>query len=145
MTKEELLNRLSGIARRAPMKACQRSPIQPVAICCFGVKENRGQFEVKGVIEIEKVHSDFVNTLDGTETLSKIIYAKCDQLDCDGSKVREFYIPEAHRYDKPMYAPRRRWNRSTAVSRKPKAPPPSVLANQCRRAAPGKPPLTKEG
>jgi ATP-dependent DNA helicase RecG len=116
MTKDELLKRLSGIEWndwevKEAAHAVPKSAYESVSAFAntaggylvFGVKQTGLQFEVKGVIEVEKVHSDFVNTLNGAEKLSKIIDATCDHLDCNGDKVLVFYIPEAHRYEKPVF------------------------------------------
>jgi ATP-dependent DNA helicase RecG len=116
MTKEELLNRLSGIEWddfevKEAAWAVPKSAYESVSAFAntaggylvFGVKEAGRQFEIKGVIEVEKVHSEFMNTLRSGNKLSKIIDATCNQIDCSGDKVLVFFIPEAHRREKPVY------------------------------------------
>lgn len=116
MTKEELLDRLAGIEWndfevKEAAWAVPKSAYESVSAFAntaggylvFGAKETGHQFEIKGVIEVEKVHSDFVNTLRSGEKLSKSIDATCNQIDCSGDKVLVFFIPEAHRREKPVY------------------------------------------
>jgi ATP-dependent DNA helicase RecG len=116
MTREELLNRLSGIewndwevkeaARDVPANAYETvSAFANTAggYLVFGVKETNGTFEVVGVIEVDKVQSGFLNTLRSGQKLSKIIDVREKLIDCDGANSLVFYIPEAHRRDKPIF------------------------------------------
>jgi ATP-dependent DNA helicase RecG len=116
MTKEELLNRLSGIewndwevkeaARDVPNNAYETvSAFANTAggYLVFGVKEADGTFEVAGVVEVDKVQSAFLNTLRSGQKLSKIVDVNEMLIDCDGAAALVFYVPEVHRRDKPVF------------------------------------------
>jgi ATP-dependent DNA helicase RecG len=116
MTKEELLHRLSGIEwndwevkealRDVPNNAYETvSAFANTAggFLVFGVKETDDTFEVVGVVEVEKVQSAFLNTIRSGQKLSKIIDVTEKLVDCDGARTLVFYIPEAHRRDKPIF------------------------------------------
>ena len=68
-----------------------------------GVKEADGKFEVVGVIEVDKVQSAFLSILRSGQKLSKIVDVRAKLIDCDGAATLVFYVPEAHRRDKPVY------------------------------------------
>jgi ATP-dependent DNA helicase RecG len=116
MTKEELLNRLSGIewndwevkeaARDVPNSAYETvSAFANTAggHLVFGVKEADGTFEVVGVVEVDKVQSAFLNTIRSGQKLSKIVEVNEKLIDCDGAAALVFYVPEVHRRDKPIF------------------------------------------
>jgi ATP-dependent DNA helicase RecG len=116
MTKEELLDRLSGIewndwevkeaARDVPNSAYESvSAFANTAggYLVFGAKEKGGTFEVVGVIEVDKVQSAFLNTIRSGQKLSKIIDVNEKLIDCDGASALVFYVPEAPRRDKPIF------------------------------------------
>jgi ATP-dependent DNA helicase RecG len=116
MTKEELLNRLSGIewndwevkeaARDVPNNAYETvSAFANTAggYLVFGVKEADGTFEVVGVVEVDKVQSAFLNTIRSGQKLSKIVDVNEKLIDCDGAAALVFYVPEVHRRDKPVF------------------------------------------
>jgi ATP-dependent DNA helicase RecG len=116
MTKEELLQRLSGIewndwevkaaAREVPSNAYETvSAFANTAggYLVFGVREANGTFEVVGVIEVDKVQSAFLNTIRSGQKLSKIIEVNEKLVDCDGAIALVFHIPEVHRRDKPIH------------------------------------------
>ena len=62
-----------------------------------------GKFEVVGVIEVDKVQSAFLSILRSGQKLSKIVDVRAKLIDCDGAATLVFYVPEAHRRDKPVY------------------------------------------
>ena len=116
MTKEELLNRLSGIewneweakeaAHDVPNSAYETvSAFANTAggYLVFGVKEANGSFDVIGVVEVDKVQSAFLNTIRSGQKLSKIVDLKENLIDCDGAAALVFYVPEVHRRDKPVF------------------------------------------
>lgn len=69
----------------------------------FGIKEANGAFEIVGVLEPEKVQSDFLTVLRGGEKFSCIISAEESYIDAEGKAVLAFYIPEARREQKPVH------------------------------------------
>ena len=116
MKKEELLHRLSGVewndwevkeaSRDVPNNAYETvSAFANTAggYLVFGVRESDDAFEVVGVIEVDKVQSAFLNTIRSGQKLSKIIDVTESLVHCDGNNALVFYIPEAHRRDKPIF------------------------------------------
>lgn len=69
----------------------------------FGVKKDGSDFEVVGVIDVDKVQNDFLTALRQKEKISYIIEVKEDLQSTDGKDLLIFYIPEANRFNKPVY------------------------------------------
>ena len=69
----------------------------------FGVKDNHGNLEIVGVIEIDKVQNDFLSCLRTGDKLNCPINVREDAIEHDGKTLLIFYIPEAPRKDKPVY------------------------------------------
>ncbi len=69
----------------------------------FGVKKDGSDFEIVGVIDVDKVQNDFLTTLRQKEKISSIIDVKEGLQSADGKDLLIFYIPEANRVDKPVY------------------------------------------
>ncbi|MCB1144661.1 MAG: putative DNA binding domain-containing protein [Leptospiraceae bacterium] len=69
----------------------------------FGVKKDGSNFEVVGVIDVDKVQNDFLTTLRQGEIISSLIEIKEGLHSADGKDLLIFYIPEANRKDKPVY------------------------------------------
>jgi ATP-dependent DNA helicase RecG len=69
----------------------------------FGVKKDGSDFEVVGVIDIDKIQNDFLTTLRQKEKISSIITVNEELQKIDGKDLLIFYIPEANRTDKPVY------------------------------------------
>lgn len=116
MTREELLKRMKGVEwcdvefklaqREVPKTAYESvSAFANTGGGClvFGVEEAGGKFTVVGVVEVEKVQSDFLNTLRSGHKLSCVITPKASLVECDTKHVLVFYIPEARRQDKPVH------------------------------------------
>jgi ATP-dependent DNA helicase RecG len=116
MTREELLERLSGFEWndfevKEAAWAVPKSAYESVSafantaggFLVFGVREANGKFEVAGVINVDKIQADFITTLRAGQKLSKVIDPGADLVDCTGNQVLIFFIPEAHRRDKPVY------------------------------------------
>lgn len=116
MTKEELLKRLTGIewsdweakeaAREVPQNVYETvSAFANTAggHLVFGVREADGSFDIAGVVEVEKVQKDFLNTTRSGQKLNKVIDVKETMIDFGGATVLVFYVPEVNRRDKPVY------------------------------------------
>lgn len=69
----------------------------------FGIKDNRGNLEIVGVIEVDKVQNDFLSCLRTKDKLNRPIDVKEDFLEYEDKTLLVFYIPEARRADKPVY------------------------------------------
>ena len=68
----------------------------------FGVRENGDDFEVVGVLAVDKVQSDFVTTLRQSNKISVVLDVK-EELHREGdAKLLVFYVPEASRAEKPI-------------------------------------------
>jgi len=68
----------------------------------FGVSEIDGRFEITGVENPEKVHSDFITTL-RSDKFNTALSAKSDKKDFKEGTVLVYYIPEMPRQAKPIY------------------------------------------
>jgi len=66
----------------------------------FGIKQSGKQFEIKGVINPEKVEQDFLNTLRG-EKFNIFIPTKQEKYAIDGKTILAFYVPVSSK--KPVY------------------------------------------
>lgn len=69
----------------------------------FGVKKDGSDFEIVGVIDVDKVQNDFLTTLRQKEKISSIIQVNEGLQSVAGKDLLIFYIPEANRSDKPVY------------------------------------------
>jgi len=69
----------------------------------FGVKQAGGRFEIIGVIDVDKVQGEFVTTLRSPHKFSKVMDVEATLLDFEKKAVLVFFIPEAHRREKPVY------------------------------------------
>ncbi|MDE7152980.1 MAG: putative DNA binding domain-containing protein [Muribaculaceae bacterium] len=71
----------------------------------FGVKERRKQsgvfYEIQGVNNVEKLETDFTNTLRGGQKFNQRIASQPQRFDVDGKIVVAFYIPMSE--CKPVY------------------------------------------
>ncbi|HEX5731681.1 MAG TPA: RNA-binding domain-containing protein [Blastocatellia bacterium] len=115
MNRDELIERLNGHEwNDVEFKTCQRgvgdSAYETVSAFAntgggwliFGVRERDGNYEVVGVLEVDKVQNDFLSALRAGGKLNKIIQATSYLIEEDGKAVLAFYIPEARRQDKPI-------------------------------------------
>ena len=70
----------------------------------FGVDEkDGGQFEIVGVIAVDKVQNEFLTTLRTREKFNRIIETTESHLSHEDKTLLIFYIPEVHRREKPVY------------------------------------------
>jgi len=69
----------------------------------FGVKKDGSDFEVVGVIDVDKVQNDFITALRQKDKISCIIDVKEDLKTVSEKDLLIFYIPEANRSEKPVY------------------------------------------
>lgn len=69
----------------------------------FGVKDDHGQYEVVGVLEVDKVQGEFITVLRSGDKLSRIIELEPDLIEHENGPVIAFYIPESRRDHKPIH------------------------------------------
>lgn len=69
----------------------------------FGVKKDGANFEVVGVIDVDKVQNDFLTTLRQKEKINQMIDVKENLYTIDTNDLLVFYIPESSRNQKPVY------------------------------------------
>jgi ATP-dependent DNA helicase RecG len=114
MTKEELLQHLSGIewddfeVKEAKDKLPENVWETVSAFSntsggwiVFGVAQHGKRFEVQGVNNGEKTESDFLNILRSGQKFNHKIYPKCKKYDINGKLVLAFFI-ESSKF-KPIY------------------------------------------
>jgi ATP-dependent DNA helicase RecG len=69
----------------------------------FGVRKNGQEFEVVGVLDVDKVQNDFLTTLRQPEKFSVIVNVREELHKHGDSDLLIFYVPEVHRSEKPIY------------------------------------------
>ncbi|MFC1584568.1 RNA-binding domain-containing protein [Fibrobacterota bacterium] len=116
MEKDELIRRLNGFEwKEIEFKSAQndvpRSAYETVSAfsntgggsLVFGVKDDNGQFEVIGVIQIDRIQNAFLSTLRSSSKTNHIVEVQESSLEIDGKTLLVFYIPEAQRKQKPVF------------------------------------------
>ena len=116
MNQDELIQLLSAhewknIEFKEAQKAVPKNAYETVSAFAntagghlvFGVKKDGTQFEVVGVLNVDKVQNEFLSTLRDKEKISLIIDVEEHLRNMDGNDLLIFYIPEAKRTDKPVY------------------------------------------
>lgn len=68
----------------------------------FGIKDQNGQFEIVGVLDVDKVQNDFLSSLRGGK-LNRIIAVQEDKIEHEGKTLLTFLVPESPRNEKPVY------------------------------------------
>ncbi|MBM9518327.1 putative DNA binding domain-containing protein [Desulforhopalus vacuolatus] len=69
----------------------------------FGVKKDGSDFDVVGVIDVDKVQNDFLTALRQKEKFSSIIEVQEGLQRAEGKDLLIFYVPEVNRTNKPVY------------------------------------------
>ncbi|MCD6261583.1 MAG: putative DNA binding domain-containing protein [Deltaproteobacteria bacterium] len=69
----------------------------------FGVRKNGQDFEMVGVLDVDKVQNDFLTTLRQPDKLSVIVNVREELYKQGESDLLVFYVPEAHRSEKPVF------------------------------------------
>lgn len=119
MNRDELLARLRGFEwRDLEVKQAQKGVPTGVyeTVSAFantsgghvvlGVKEANKNFEVVGVIEVDKVQNEFLTGLRSPDTISYAVDVRESFVDDEGRTVLVFFIPEAPRQAKPVHLKR---------------------------------------
>lgn len=69
----------------------------------FGVRKSGEEVEIVGVIDVDKVQSDFLTTLRQTEKINVVVNVQEELHRHEGSDLLIFYVPEVHRSKKPVF------------------------------------------
>ena len=69
----------------------------------FGVRKDGQETEIVGVLDVDKVQGDFLTTLTQRDKVSVAVDVREEQHHHDDADLLIFYVPEAHRTDKPVY------------------------------------------
>lgn len=116
MTRDELLARLNSIEWndiefKEAAWAVPRDALSTVSAFAnaagghlvFGIKQENGTFTVSGVIDADKVQNDFLGQVRESNKISIFLPINGELHALDGGTVIVFYVPEAQRYEKPVY------------------------------------------
>ena len=116
MTKAELIERLKGyewndIEFKRAQRGVPEDAYKTVSAFAntaggwliFGISQEKGQFAVSGVEEVDKVQNDFLSCLRAGDKLSRAIDVRGDLIEIDGKSMLAFYIPDLPRTEKPVY------------------------------------------
>ena len=69
----------------------------------FGVRERGREMEIVGVLDVDKVQSEFLSTLRQPDKLSVVVDVEEELHRHGDSDLLIFYVPEAHRSQKPVF------------------------------------------
>lgn len=69
----------------------------------FGVKKDGSEFEIVGVIDVDKVQNDFITALRQKDKINQSVDVKEDIFTIKNNDLLIFYIPEVPREKKPVY------------------------------------------
>lgn len=69
----------------------------------FGVRDRKGEIEVVGVDQVDKVQNEFLSAIRSGQKLSREIKVKADAIEVGGKTLLAFFIPESARSRKPVY------------------------------------------
>ena len=119
MEKAELIERLKGyewkdVEFKRAQKGVPDSAYETVSAFAnteggwlvFGVYDSGHGFEVVGVLEVDKVQSDFLSVLRAGQKLNRVITTTERMIEDDGKTLLVFHVPEARRQHKPVYVGR---------------------------------------
>ena len=116
MEKAELIQRLKGyewkdIEFKEARRAVPRNAYETVSAFAntegghlvFGVRQYGDEFEVVGVLAVDRVQSDFLTTLRQRTKISVVLDVKEELHRHGDAELLVFYVPEASRAEKPVY------------------------------------------
>jgi len=69
----------------------------------FGVSKNGKNFEVVGVLNVDKVQNDFITSLRQHDKINVVINVQEELCTHDGLDLLIFYVPEVSRSEKPVF------------------------------------------
>ena len=116
MTKEELITKLGSyewndLEFKKAQRSVPKSAYETVSAFAntaggwliFGVKQEKGQFIVSGVEDVDTVQNDFLSCLRAGDKLNRAINVHADLFEIEGKRALVFFIPEQPRSEKPVY------------------------------------------
>ena len=69
----------------------------------FGVRKSGQDMEIVGVLDVDKVQSDFLTTLRQSDKISVVVNVREELHKHDDADLLIFYVPEVHRSHKPVF------------------------------------------
>ena len=69
----------------------------------FGVRQDGQDVQIVGVLDVDKVQSDFLTTVRQPEKVSVVLDVQEELHNFQDADLLIFHVPEAHRSDKPVY------------------------------------------
>ena len=116
MTQDELIELLNAhewrdVEFKEAQRAVPRNAYETVSAFAntegghlvFGVKKSGQDMEVVGVLEVDKVQSEFLTALRQPDKISVVVDVREELHKYDDSDLLVFYVPEVHRSDKPVF------------------------------------------
>ena len=117
MEKKELIERLkkgyewTDIEFKEARNAVPRDAYETVSAFAntdgghlvFGVKQDGKNFEIVGVLSVDKVQGDFLTALRQPDKISVVLDVKAEPHREADADLLVFYVPEASRAEKPVY------------------------------------------
>ena len=116
MEKAELIERLKGyewndIEFKEARRDVPKSAYETVSAFAntdgghlvFGVRQNGDEFEVVGVLAVDKVQGDFLTTLRQPHKISAVLNVREELHRHEDAHLLVFHVPEASRAEKPVY------------------------------------------
>ena len=116
MTKDELIARLgkyewNDVEFKKAQRGVPESAYETVSAFAnsgggrlvFGIQEKDGEYDVAGVLDVDKVQNDFLSALRAENKVNHDIQVESELLEIDGKAILIFTISEAPRQNKPLY------------------------------------------
>ena len=116
MERDELVRRLEGfewtdVEFKEARRDVPKSAYETVSAFAntqgghlvFGVQQSGEDFEIVGVLSVDKVQGDFLTALRQRDKISAVLDVKPELHRLRGSDLLVFYVPEAGRGEKPVY------------------------------------------
>ena len=116
MTQDELIELLNAhewrdVEFKEAQRAVPRNAYETVSAFAntegghlvFGVKKSGQDMKVVGVLDVDKVQSEFLTTLRQPDKISMVVDVREGLHKYDDSDLLIFYVPEVHRSHKPVF------------------------------------------
>ena len=115
MTQDELIELLNAhewrdVEFKEAQRAVPRDAYETVSAFAntdgghlvFGIRKSGQEFQVVGVLDVDKVQNDFLTTLRDRQKLGVIVDVREELQEFEGSDLLVFFVPEVHRSEKPV-------------------------------------------
>ena len=116
MTRDELIELLHrhewrDVEFKEPQRGVPRDAYESVSAFAntegghlvFGVRRSGSEMEIVGVLDVDKVQSEFLSTLRQPDKFSVVVDVREELHRHGDSDLLVFYVPEAHRSQKPVF------------------------------------------